>query len=61
MDRIRTTKMFVLAVFVLIALADVHAARAIQYPAGNQSYGQSGSLYQPGGPRSLQFMFRVRW
>jgi hypothetical protein len=27
----------------------------------NQSYGQSGSLYQPGGPRSLQFMFRVRW
>jgi hypothetical protein len=27
----------------------------------NQSYGQSGSLYQPGGPRSLQWMFRVRW
>lgn len=27
----------------------------------NQSYGQSGSLYQPGGPRSVQFMFRVRW
>ena len=27
----------------------------------NQSYGQSGSLYQPGGPRSLQFMFRLRW
>jgi hypothetical protein len=27
----------------------------------NQSYGQSGSLYQPGGPRSMQFMFRVRW
>jgi hypothetical protein len=27
----------------------------------NQGYGQSGSLYQPGGPRSLQFMFRVRW
>ncbi len=27
----------------------------------NQSYGQSGSLYQPGGPRSLQFMFRIRW
>jgi hypothetical protein len=27
----------------------------------NQSYSQSGSLYQPGGPRSLQFMFRVRW
>jgi hypothetical protein len=27
----------------------------------NQSYGQSGSLYQPGGPRSLQFMFRVSW
>jgi len=27
----------------------------------NQSYGQTGSLYQPGGPRSLQWMFRVRW
>jgi hypothetical protein len=27
----------------------------------NQSYGQSGSLYQPGGPRSLQWMFRIRW
>jgi len=27
----------------------------------NQSYGQSGSLYQPGGPRSLQWMFRLRW
>jgi hypothetical protein len=27
----------------------------------NQSYGQSGSLYQPGGPRSVQVMFRVRW
>jgi hypothetical protein len=27
----------------------------------NQSYGQSGSLYQPGGPRSLQWMFRVNW
>jgi hypothetical protein len=27
----------------------------------NQSYGQSGSLYQPGGPRSLQWMFRVHW
>ena len=27
----------------------------------NQSYGQSGSLYQPGGPRSIQWMFRVRW
>jgi hypothetical protein len=27
----------------------------------NQSFGQSGSLYQPGGPRSLQWMFRVRW
>jgi len=27
----------------------------------NQSYGQSGSLYQPGGPRSLQWMLRVRW
>jgi hypothetical protein len=27
----------------------------------NQSYGRSGSLYQPGGPRSLQWMFRVRW
>jgi hypothetical protein len=27
----------------------------------NQSYGQSGSLYQPGGPRSLQWMSRVRW
>ena len=27
----------------------------------NQSYGQSGSLYQPGGPRSLQWMFRVSW
>jgi hypothetical protein len=27
----------------------------------NQSYGQSGSLYQPGCPRSLQWMFRVRW
>ena len=27
----------------------------------NQSYGQSGSLYQPGGPRSLQWMLRVHW
>jgi len=27
----------------------------------NQSYGETGSLYQPGGPRSLQWMFRVRW
>lgn len=27
----------------------------------NQSYGQTGSLYQPGGPRSVQWMFRVRW
>jgi hypothetical protein len=27
----------------------------------NQSYGPSGSLYQPGGPRSLQWMFRVSW
>jgi hypothetical protein len=27
----------------------------------NQSYGQSGSLYQPGGPRSMQWMFRVHW
>jgi hypothetical protein len=27
----------------------------------NQSYGQSGSLYQPGGPRSLQWEFRIRW
>ncbi len=27
----------------------------------NQSYGQTGSLYQAGGPRSLQFMFRVSW
>jgi hypothetical protein len=27
----------------------------------NQSYGQTGSLYQPGGPRSLQWMFRIRW
>jgi hypothetical protein len=27
----------------------------------NQSYGQSGSLYQSGGPRSIQWMFRVRW
>jgi hypothetical protein len=27
----------------------------------NQSYGQSGSLYQPGGPRSLQWMVRLRW
>jgi hypothetical protein len=26
----------------------------------NQSYGQTGSLYQPGGPRSLQWMFRIR-
>lgn len=34
MNRIRAKKMFGLAVFVLIALADVHAARAIQYPAG---------------------------
>lgn len=27
----------------------------------NQSYGQAGSLYQSGGPRSVQWMFRVRW
>lgn len=27
----------------------------------NQSYGQTGSLYQTGGPRSVQWMFRVRW
>ena len=27
----------------------------------NQSYGQTGSLYQPGGPRSLQWMVRFRW
>ena len=27
----------------------------------NQSYGQSGSLYQPGGPRSVQVMFRIHW
>ena len=27
----------------------------------NQSYGGTGSLYQPGGPRSLQWMFRFRW
>ena len=27
----------------------------------NQSYGQSGSLYQPGGPRSLQWVLRVSW
>lgn len=27
----------------------------------NQSYGQTGSLYQPGGPRSVQWMLRFRW
>ncbi len=27
----------------------------------NQSYGQTGSLYQTGGPRSVQWMFRVHW
>ena len=27
----------------------------------NQSYGQTSSLYQPGGPRSLQFDFRLHW
>lgn len=27
----------------------------------NQSYGQTGSLYQAGGPRSLQWMVRIRW
>lgn len=27
----------------------------------SQSYGQSGPLYQPGGPRSLQWMFCIRW
>lgn len=25
----------------------------------NQSFGQNGSLYQPGGPRSLQWMFKL--
>ena len=27
----------------------------------NQSYGETGSLYQTGGPRSVQWMFRVHW
>jgi hypothetical protein len=27
----------------------------------NQSYGQTGSLYQTGGPRSVQWMFRIHW
>jgi hypothetical protein len=27
----------------------------------SQSYGGTGSLYQPGGPRSVQWMFRLRW